>query len=96
MALHHTGGGLHQAVNMLGPVFVVPATTTYWADMEVTGPGSVQLINATTQAVLASCPGSVNLTAGVSVQFQAIGTTAATKAASGRIIEYHATGGGER
>jgi hypothetical protein len=93
MASHNSGGALHQASGGLGPVFVVPASGVYWVDTDVSGPGSVQLVNATTQAVIARGNGQVQLTAGIAVQFQTLGTTAATTGAGGRIIPYSGIGG---
>jgi len=92
MSLHNSGGAIHQNAGMLGPTFVIPATATYWVDMETDG-GLVQLVNAASGAVLANGTGTVSLTKGVVVQFKGINVPANAKFCGGRIIEYDGLGG---
>jgi hypothetical protein len=104
MALHHTGGGLHQFSNPqlsggqgvgYGPTVVIPSTGQYFVDCE-TDSGVVQLLNATTQAVITTGSGLVTLQAGTVVQFRHMSPSGNARGASGRIVAYAGNQGGER
>jgi hypothetical protein len=92
MAIHNSGGAIHQTTGMVGPQFVVPATATCWVDMETDG-GTIQLINVANSAVLATGNGTVALTKGTVVQFKATNVPANARFCGGRVIEYNGSGG---
>jgi hypothetical protein len=98
MATHSSGGSIHQTAGMVGPVFIIPKTATYWVDMQTDG-GLIQLINVANSAVLTAGSGGsiISLTAGTVVQFKGVGVPSNARYCGGSIIEYNGANlGGER